>query len=320
MEFKPIVYVLDPYHTDAIDLLNSNENINLILPSASPDTLAQWPINATAVLVRSETILTKTLLSSAKSLKYVLKQGTGVNNIDLQACKELGIKVYYTPGINSEAVAEFTLALALDVARRVSEIDRRVRNGEVVVRSQVLGMSLHGKTLGIVGMGHIGRCIARKWKGAMEGAVIGYDPYAAKDAWDGTEDKKSLEEVLKVADVVTLHVPLTDGTRGLIGEQQLGWMKKDAILINAARGGIVDEKALGRALEQGRLWGAALDSTDTEPPTRDVYGELLENQNVILTPHVGASTRENQSRSGVAVVETLFKVLEGQDVPSYRAA
>ncbi|GAB7339977.1 hypothetical protein MBLNU457_6489t2 [Dothideomycetes sp. NU457] len=288
MTSKPTIYVLDPYHTDALNLLKSNSNITLIPPTSPPSILAQWPKDATAVLVRSETHLTKPLLSSAKSLKYVLKQGTGVNNIDLQACKELGIKVYYTPGINSEAVAEFTLALALDVARRVTEIDRRVRNGEVVVRSEVLGMSLYGKTLGIVGMGHIGRCIARKWRGAMEGAVIGYDPYAAEDAWDGVEEKKELEGVLRAADVVTLHVPLTDGTRGLIGEEQLGWMKKDAILINAARGGIVDEKALERALREGKLWGAALDSTDTEPPTRDVYGEMLKSQNVILTPHVGA--------------------------------
>lgn len=320
MATKPTIYVLDPYHTDALDLLKSNSSITLIPPSASPDLLAQWPQDATAVLVRSETTLTKPLLSSAKSLKYVLKQGTGVNNIDLQACKELGVKVYYTPGINSEAVAEFTLALALDVARRVAEIDRRVRNGEVVVRSKVLGMSLHGKTLGIVGVGHIGRCIARKWRGAMEEMVIGYDPYAAKDAWDGIEEKKSLEELLRAADVVTLHVPLTDGTRGLIGERELGWMKKDAILINAARGGIVDEKALTKALSQGKLWGAALDAMDTEPPTRDVYGDMLENHNVILTPHVGASTRENQSRSGVAVVETLFTLLAGEDVPTYRAA
>ena len=318
MDSKPTVYVLDPYHTDAISLLKSNPNIDLVLPDSPLDILSQWPSHATAVIVRSETNLTATLLSIAKNLKYILKQGVGTNNIDLKACKELGIKVYNTPGINSEAVAEFTLALALDIARRVSEIDRRVRNGDVVVRSKVLGMSLYGKTLGIVGMGYIGRSIAKKWKGAMEGAVVGYDPYAAEGAWDGVQEMKSLEELLREADVVTLHVPLTEGTRGLIGEMQLGWMKKDAILINAARGGIVDEKALGRALKEGRLWGAALDAMNSEPPTKDVYAEMLENQNVILTPHVGASTRENQSRSGVAVVETLFKVLDGKDVLPYR--
>jgi len=318
MDSKPTVYVLDPYHTDAISLLKSNPNIDLVLPDSPLDILSQWPSHATAVIVRSETNLTATLLSTAKNLKYILKQGVGTNNIDLKACKELGIKVYNTPGINSEAVAEFTLALALDIARRVSEIDRRVRNGDVVVRSKVLGMSLYGKTLGIVGMGYIGRSIAKKWKGAMEGAVVGYDPYAAEGAWDGVQEMKSLEELLREADVVTLHVPLTEGTRGLIGEMQLGWMKKDAILINAARGGIVDEKALGRALKEGRLWGAALDAMNSEPPTKDVYAEMLENQNVILTPHVGASTRENQSRSGVAVVETLFKVLDGKDVLPYR--
>jgi len=318
MDSKPTVYVLDPYHTDAISLLKSNPNIDLVLPDSPLDILSQWPSHATAVIVRSETNLTATLLSTAKNLKYILKQGVGTNNIDLKACKDLGIKVYNTPGINSEAVAEFTLALALDIARRVSEIDRRVRNGDVVVRSKVLGMSLYGKTLGIVGMGYIGRSIAKKWKGAMEGAVVGYDPYAAEGAWDGVQEMKSLEELLREADVVTLHVPLTEGTRGLIGEMQLGWMKKDAILINAARGGIVDEKALGRALKEGRLWGAALDAMNSEPPTKDVYAEMLENQNVILTPHVGASTRENQSRSGVAVVETLFKVLDGKDVLPYR--
>lgn len=314
---KPTIFVLDPYHADAIALLQSTGNIEVVLPT--DPRCAQWHESATAVLVRSETKIRADDIARAKKLKVIVKQGVGVDNIDLDAAKAHGVIVCNTPGINSESVAELTLALALAVSRRVCELDRAIRGGARVIRSEVLGRSLFRKTLGIVGMGNIGRVVAKKWLGAMEGEIIAYDPFVGSDIWSDIPHKRAstLGELLQTADVVTLHVPLTQQTRGLIGQKELETMKREAILINCARGGIVDEEALLEALRTGRIFGAAMDAMEVEPPTVEAYGDgLLGCPNLVLTPHVGASTVENQSRSGIAVVETVLAVLEGKEVPN----
>ncbi|KAH8697895.1 D-isomer specific 2-hydroxyacid dehydrogenase [Talaromyces proteolyticus] len=315
------LYVLDPYHPDALSKLLSTPNLTTILPN--DPAKQQWKDDAVAIMLRSETRLTEADIAAAKNLKFILKQGVGVDNIDLDAAKKYGIQVFNTPALNSEAVAELSIALALAVARRVTEIDRRIRAGEKIVRSKMLGRSLFRKAIGIVGMGNIGRVVAKKWIGAMEGNVIAYDPYAPEDAWKNNSDTIAhtrvyqVEELLSASDVVSLHVPLTSSTRGLIGSEQLKIMKKEAILLNCARGGVVDEKALLEALKTGEIGGVALDASDVEPPTVEVYGEgLLSCDNVIMTPHIGASTMENQSASGIAVVDTLLKVLGGEEVPN----
>ncbi|KAH7350601.1 putative D-3-phosphoglycerate dehydrogenase [Rhexocercosporidium sp. MPI-PUGE-AT-0058] len=320
MSTKPLVYVLDPYHPDAISLLQCTPTISVTLPSSPLTKSKTWHQDAVAILVRSETHLTSSDFTRAPNLKVIVKQGVGVDNIDLKAAAAHGIAVHNTPALNSEAVAELALALPLSLARRVSEIDRRVRKGEAVVRSQVLGVSLFRKTVGVVGMGNIGREVARKWRGACESRVLAYDPVAGEGVWEGQGIEHvrvgSLEEVLREADVVTLHVPLLESTRGMIGERELGLMKREAILVNCARGGIVDEEALARALKEERILGACLDALEIEPPNKETHKALLESERVVLMPHVGASTRENQSRSGVAVVETLLAVLRGdKDAP-----
>lgn len=317
MPDQPTVYVLDPYHPDAIALLTSTPNIRYVLPS--DPAKASWHQHATALLVRSETKILAGDFQRAEKLKVIVKQGVGVDNIDLDAARSHGVVVCNTPALNCEAVAELTISLALAVSRRVCELDRLVRQGQRVVRSEMLGRSLFRKTVGIVGMGNIGRVVARKWIGAMEGFIVAYDPFVGQGAWADIPHERvaDLGELLRKADVVTLHVPLTAQTRGLIGREQLQLMKREAILVNCARGGIVDEQALLEALRNKTIFGAALDSMDVEPPTVEAYGEgLLACPNVIMTPHVGASTVENQSRSGVAVVETLLAVLEGRDVPN----
>lgn len=245
----------------------------------------------------------------------MIKQGVGVDNIDLTSASAHGVAVYNTPGLNSEAVAELALTLPLALARRVCEFDRRIRKGEVVKRTEMLGMGLYRKTVGIVGMGNIGYEVAKKWRGACESLIVAYDPVAKADAWSDIPHQRvrTLEELLKVADVVTLHVPLLDSTRGMIGQREFEMMKENVILVNCARGGVVDEKALVKALKEGKIWGAVLDALEVEPPTLEVYKELLESEKVIVTPHIGASTVDNQSRSGVAVVETLLAVLRGDD-------
>lgn len=312
---RPALYVLDPYHPDAVDALKKCSDIELVLPSDPKKT--EYCQHADAILVRSETRITAADIEACVNLKCIVKQGAGVDNIDLDAAKKAGVGVYNTPGLNAEAVAELTLALALSLARRVTEIDREIRHGKKVIRSQMLGKSLYKKTLGIVGMGNIGLALAKKWVGAMEGTVIGYDPYAKENKLESVAPGKSrkvdsLDELLEASDVVSLHVPLTNSTRGCISSREFGIMKPEAILLNCARGGIVDEKALAQALANGKLYGAGLDAAEVEPPTLEAYGELLASANLIMTPHIGASTVENQSQSGLATVDTVLSVLRGE--------
>lgn len=307
------VYVLDPYHKDAIALLQSTPGLTVVLPD--DPAKSEWRTKAHGVILRSDSRLTAEDFQSVTQLQVVVKQGVGVDNIDLNAAKAAGVAVHNTPALNSESVAELSLALTLSLSRRVSEIDRRIRAGEKVVRTQNLGLSLFEKTVGIVGMGNIGLQAARKWSAACSAKLIGYDPVAPADVWGDIPHKRaaSLDELLQESDVVTLHVPLLPTTRGMIGERELDLMKKNSILVNTARGGLVDEKALLKELKAKKLWGAVLDAMETEPPTRDVYGEFLELDNVIMTPHMGASTIENQSNSGCAVVKILLAVLRGEE-------
>ncbi|KAH8178375.1 d-isomer specific 2-hydroxyacid dehydrogenase, NAD binding domain-containing protein [Sarocladium implicatum] len=312
----PSVFVLDPYHRDAIEVLSAAGDIDLVLPGDSRRDA--YYEEATVILLRSETQIRARDLQKCKKLQAIVKQGVGTDNIDVKAAKELGIKVYNTPGLNSETVAELSITLALSLARRIPEIDRRLRSGESIVRSQTLGISLYGKTLGLVGMGAIACSLAKKWIAAMDGNVVGFDPFYNEKMWSSLPQDKitrveSLEEMLAAADVVSIHVPLTEKTRNMISTAELALMKRNAILINAARGGIVNEKALLATLKEGKLFGVGLDALEIEPPTLESCRELLSFPNVIVTPHVGASTVENQSRSGVATVEIALSLARGQE-------
>lgn len=308
----PKIYVLDPYHSEAISLLQSFENITIILPTEARNS--DWHKDAVAILLRSETQILPEDFSKAKNLRLIVKQGVGVDNIDLQAAKAANVAVHNTPAINSETVAELCLALALSLSRRVCEMDRKLRNGDKLVRSKMLGLSLYRKTVGIIGMGNIGRESAVKWKGAFDCKIIAYDPFAKEDVWTGIKHQRAtnIESLLREADVVSLHVPLLPTTKGMIGAKELGLMKENAILINAARGGLVDEQALLSVLKEGRIWGAVLDAVEVEPPTLETCEEFLKLENVIITPHVGASTIENQINSGKMAVQILMDVLEGK--------
>lgn len=312
----PSVFVLDPYHKDALEVLNAATDINLVLPGDSRRNM--YYEQATVILLRSESRLRASDLQKCKKLQAIVKQGVGTDNIDLQEAKKLGIKVFNTPGLNSEAVAELSISLALSLARRIPEIDRRLRNGESIVRSQTLGISLYGKTLGLVGMGAIAFSLAKKWIAAMDGHVVGFDPFYNEKMWSGLPQERiscveTLQEMLGAADVVSIHAPLTEKTRDMISTPQFAMMKQNAILINAARGGIVNEKALQATLREGKLFGVGLDALEIEPPTLTSCRDLLEFPIVVITPHIGASTIENQSRSGVATVEIALSLARGQE-------
>lgn len=311
---KPKVYFVNPYHQDAIKLSQQSSQVDTVVLS-SPEG---WHEDADGILLRSETRVTKEDFAKAKNLKVIVKQGVGVDNIDVAAAKEAGVIVCNTPAMNSESVAELTITLALTIARRVVEIDRLLNRGEKLVRSKLLGQSLFEKTIGIIGMGAIGKSVAQKWVSAMSGNVVAYDPFAAEGAWSDIRHQRvaELDALLKESDVITLHVPLTDGTKGMIGKREFKSMKNNAILLNAARGGIVDEEALLEALETKEIFGAALDAQVEEPPSLEKHKKHLEYDNLILTPHVGASTEENQSNSGKFAVQTILDVLAGKEVPN----
>ncbi|KAM3413783.1 hypothetical protein BST61_g10467 [Cercospora zeina] len=264
---KPKVFVLNPYHQDAIALLQESSSVQAIVPGQPGSD--QWHNEADAILIRSDTRLTGQDFAMAKKLKVVVKLGTGIDNIDLEAAKKHKIQICNTPAMNAEAVAELTLALALT-----------------------------------------------KWIGFTEGKVLAYDPFAPNGAWDDIEHHRvlDLDILLKSSDAITLHVPRTDVTTDMIDKRELGLMKKNAILLNCARGGVVNEDALLDALDEKRIFGAALDALDLEPLAGDTHRLHLAYDNLILTPHVGGTTEENQSRSGRFAVETVLAVLEGREV------
>lgn len=308
------IYILDPFHEAGIALARQNADV-----VCWPDpAIKNWHEDADAVMVRM-TRITAADLERAKHLKIICKQGVGVDTIDLDAAKRHGIPVCHTPGVNREAVAEMGLALALSVSRCVTHFDHMLRAGDKVDRSRFLGVEMHGKAVGIVGMGNIGTVMAGKWRGAFDAKIFAYDPYVPADRWSGIAHTRvnSLHEMLPLVNLLTLHVPLTQETRHMIGRDELAMMKKDAVLINVSRGGVVDEQALYDSLKDGHLFGAGLDVFEVEPPPSD--HPLLSLANVVATPHAAGGTFDTQIRSALQVAQQVIDVLNGQE-PVNRAA
>lgn len=265
-----------------------------------------WAEEADGVMVRMTPIRAADL-ARAKKLKVICKQGVGVDSIDLQAAAKRGIPVLRTPGVNSEAVAEMAMALALSATRRVTECDRMLRAGAKIERPDILGIEMWRKTVGVIGMGNIGSRVARKWQGAFDAQVIYYDPYVDSSAF---RKVSGLEQLLRQSDLVSIHVPLTDETRKMIGAPQLALMKKAAVLVNTSRGGIIDEAALYEALKNGRIFAAGLDVWEVEPPPKDA--PLLSLPNVVGTPHAAGGTFDTQERSSLQVAMQVVEVLQGK--------
>jgi D-3-phosphoglycerate dehydrogenase / 2-oxoglutarate reductase len=234
----------------------------------------------------------------AGPLRVVVKYGSGTDNIDLPAANALGAKVSSTPAANARSVAELTLGLLVALARHIALHDRLVRHGSWERRS---GIELGGKRLGVVGYGAVGRETARL-AAAFGMEVLAHDPFVE----EADVELVDLETLLASADAVTLHVALDESTRGLIDAEALARMRPEALLVNTARGGIVDEAALAEALASGRLAGAALDVFDDEPPAGS---PLLALENVVLSPHAGAATTEATRRAGVQAVRQLLRDL-----------
>ncbi|MEM4389682.1 MAG: hydroxyacid dehydrogenase [Candidatus Micrarchaeia archaeon] len=268
-----------------------------------PADLQKALADAEVLIVRSRTQVTGELISGAGKLKLVARAGVGLDNIDVQACEARGIKVINTPNASSPAVAELAIGLMICGLRNVVKANIALLQGNFDKKAMT-GREIGGKTLGIIGYGRIGREVAKRAL-ALGMKVIAYDPYV-KEAEPGVR-LVSLDELLATSDIVSLHVALTPETKGLINAQAIAKMKKTAYLINLARGAVVDEAALIAALKEGRIAGAALDVTVREPPT----GELLNTPNLILTGHLGASTKEAQARIGEELIRQLNEFFKG---------
>jgi D-3-phosphoglycerate dehydrogenase len=253
-------------------------------------------------------------LEKADCLKVIARYGVGIDNVDLQAAKEKGIVVTNTPGANSASVAELALGLMLALVRQIPEALENVRAGKF---PRLSGLSLEGKTVGILGLGAIGKQLARRLSG-FDCRILAYDPYPdeAFAAANGIV-MASMDEVISGADLLSLHLPLLPETRGLVNDAFLAKMKKGAYLINTARGEVVNEDALVKALQSGHLRGAALDAFAVEPP--DPSNPLLHLPQVIATPHLGAQTDGATSNMGWMAMRDCLAVLQGQP-PKYRVA
>jgi D-3-phosphoglycerate dehydrogenase len=266
------------------------------------EELAEALRGADGLVVRSETRVTGPLLDEAGRLRVIGRAGVGVDNIDVAAATQRGVVVMNAPDGNTMTTAEHTMALLLALARRVPQGDASLKAGRWE-RKRFVGVELRGKTLGVVGLGRIGRVVASRARG-FEMKVLAFDPFVAPEqARDEEIELAPLEEVLRRADFLTVHTPLTPETRGLIGAREFALMKPGVRVINCARGGLIDESALHAAIKEGRVAGAALDVFEQEPPPAD--HPLLALEEVIVTPHLGASTREAQEGVALTVAEQM---------------
>jgi (S)-sulfolactate dehydrogenase len=258
---------------------------------------------AVALIVRNRTRVDRRLLAAAPKLRVVGRLGVGLDNIDVAACRERGIDVIPATGANAQAVAEYVIAVALVLLRGAYGATADVAAGTWPRAALSSGSEVAGRTLGVVGFGGIGRLTARLAR-RLGMAIVAHDPQLDPRAAVWAEEGaacRSLDEVLAEADVVTLHVPLTDGTRHLVNAARLATMKPDAVLINTARGGVVDEPALAAALRSGRLGGAALDVFEREP--LPAGSPLAGCPNLMLTPHIAGLTRESNARVSTLIAE-----------------
>lgn len=275
-----------------------------------PDELTTRAADARALVVRNRTQVRGDLLAAADKLQVVGRLGVGLDNIDLDACKARGIAVCPATGANDVSVAEYVICTAMMLRRRAYVSTARVAEGQWP-RNDLIGCEVADAVLGLVGFGSIARHVARRAM-ALDMTVLAYDPFVpATDAvWaQSGVSPAGLDDLTARADVISLHVPLTAQTRGLFSPERLAQMKRSAVLINAARGGVVDEAALAEALKTGRLAGAALDVFDSEPLKGEAAARFAAVPNLILTPHIAGVTDESNVRVSKVTMENVLKVL-----------
>lgn len=309
------VLITDPLHKDGIEILRSHpESFEIeICEGLSAGALEKKVIGAEILLIRAATKISRDIIDSAKKLELICQAANGTDNIDLKAAQSKNIKVMNVPAASAIATAELTIGLLLAVARNVSTAHTSLKNSEWN-RKAFMGLELAGQTLGIIGFGRIGRLVAVRLK-AFGMHVIATDPYIEKShATDLGVELVSMDHLLQKSDVVTVHTPLTDETRGLLGHANLGLMKPSAILLNCARGGIVDEGALLDSLNAGRLAGYGVDVFEKEPFDFAQGAALIQHPKVVATPHIGAQTSAAQRKISTTAAEQLVHYFKTGEV------
>ena len=305
---RPRILIADPVAPEGIELLRAIGEVEVKTGQAA-DALVASIENYDALVVRSETKVTRAILEAGTRLQVVGRAGVGVDNIDLDAATERGVIVVNAPQGNTIAAAEHTIALLMALARHIPQADASMRAGKWD-RKTYVGTEVRGKTLGVIGLGPIGSEVARRGVG-LDMRVLAHDPYVAEERVRSLgAEPADFETLISVADFISVHVPMTAATRGMISTDQFARMKEGVRLLNVARGGIIDEAALAEAVKAGKVAGAAVDVFTAEPI--DPQNPLLGDPRIITTPHLGASTAEAQERVAVDVAEQIVDVLGGR--------
>ena len=306
MEEIKRVLVSDPLSSKGLEILGRAKSLKYDLkPGLSPEELKRIIPEYDGIIIRSETKLKGDLIEAGNRLKVIGRAGIGLDNVDLPAATKKGIVVMNTPQENAIAAAEHTMAMIFSVSRKIPQATASMKAGKWE-KKKFMGVELYNKTLGLIGIGVIGTIVADRARG-LKMKVIGYDPYLSKEiAEKKGVDLVSLDELLRRSDFISIHTPLTDETRNLIDKNAFPKMKKGVILINCARGGIINEKDLYDAVKGGKVAGAALDVFEKEPA---VGNPLLELESVISTPHLGAATEEAQENVAIAIAQQVVDFL-----------
>ncbi|MDI6814645.1 MAG: phosphoglycerate dehydrogenase [Dehalococcoidales bacterium] len=301
------ILIAEPISDEGIDILRSYAKVDIKL-GLKPEELISTIGDYEALVVRSQTQVSAKVIQAGKKLQVIARAGAGVDNIDVDEATRRGIVVVNAPSANTISTAEHTIALMLALARNIPQANAVLKSG-VWRRADFMGTEIRDKTLGIIGLGKVGSEVARRAQG-LEMKVIANDPYISADyARNRQVELVSLNQLLKESDFITLHVPLTASTKGLIGAKELTLVKPTVRIINTARGGVIDEEALAKAVKEKRVAGAAIDVFSTEPATKST---LFEEANIIVTPHLGASTTEAQAMAATDVARQVIEVFKGQ--------
>ena len=308
MSFNDTVLICDEVDQTLNKILTDNGLQVTYEPEITPEQISEKISQFNIVIVRSRTKLTKELIAKADNCKIIARVGVGLDNIDLDAAKEKNIRVINAVEGAMTAVAELVLGLMLGLARQIPRADRGIRNGKWL-KKELKGTELKGKYLGIVGLGNIGKRLGRLAKG-LNMNIIGFDvvPIDPEFVKEVGMMKADLDTLLQSSDYISLHVPLLDSTHHMINAEKLATMKPTAKIINTSRGGVIDEDALYDAIKNEKLGGAALDVFEVEPATSHKLAEL---DNVILTPHMGAMTKEAQALAANVIGEKIIQILRG---------
>lgn len=298
---------------EGLELLKDKAEV-VILKDVAEQTIIDEVHDAFAIVLRSRAKITRRVIEAAPKLKVISRTGAGYDNVDVEAATEHGVLVCNLPGINSVSVAEHTLSLMLALLKQLFKMDSYVRNGQWYKRSEFIAEDAAGKSVGIIGLGRIGREVMARCR-ALGMNILAYDPYVKdlqKD--DGIRLYDNLEALFAEADIITLHVPNVPETRQMVTEHLLSLMKPTAYIVNTSRGEVIDQQALVKALKDGKIAGAALDVFSKEPV--EVDNPLLTLDNVILTPHAAALTKESGVKMTVEAVKQVIDCLEGR-LPSH---